>query len=368
MPAGLAAPRRLPRPQLPPASQGRSPGAGSPRSSPGDDVHPHARPPPLPSPLLTACTSAPTRTSAMINDFISKSDWSQVTWACPNPTGVPPLRQLASLRSGLGRAPRSRTLAGKGRTGPRATRTVYPLPVCWAAQSREQGLRLGEAGVGRRGPGPHPTWPPVSLAPPGGSGRLPVPIPAGRKRKGPPVLPAGVTVHPTRTGPLPPCGLWDRRRRAGFGGGGSWNEPQPSSGSHLQPGSATGSLVICWLCAQSWGLRGGLLHCSTLPRTCCPAAMTREAAAHHPREVPACRPRPRAGAPFPFQLLRALVLKRRWDVILGSAGARVKPLSHLHLLSSSEPGPAALRPPGRQAPRCHCPRGPGLGTAQGRSR
>lgn len=165
MPAGLAAPRRLPRPQLPPASQGRSPGAGSPRSSLGDDVHPHARPPPLPSPLLTACTRAPTRTSAMINDFISKSDWSQVTWACPNPTGVPPLRQLASLRSGLGRAPRSRTLAGKGGTGPRATRTVYPLPVCWAAQSREQGLRLGEAGVGRRGPGPHPTWPRVSGTP-----------------------------------------------------------------------------------------------------------------------------------------------------------------------------------------------------------
>lgn len=269
MPAGLAAPRRLPRPQLPPASQGRSPGAGSPRSSPGDDVHPHARPPPLPSPLLTACTRAPTRTSAMINDFISKSDWSQVTWACPNPTGVPPLRQLASLRSGLGRAPRSRTLAGKGRTGPRATRTVYPLPVSWAAQSREQGLRLGEAGVGRRGPGPHPTWPPVSLAPPGGSGRLPVPIPAGRKRKGPPVLPAGVTVHPTRTGPLPPCGLWDRRRRAGFREGGAGMNPS----HHLDPISSLDLLRALWLSAgcvpRAGGSEGGF---STVPLSLVPAA------------------------------------------------------------------------------------------------
>lgn len=34
----------------------------------------------------------------------------------------------------------------------------------------------------------------------------------------------------------------------------------------------------------------------------------------------------------------------------------------------SEPGLAALRPPGRQAARCHCPQGPGPGTALGQSR
>lgn len=69
--------------------------------------------------------------------------------------------------------------------------------------------------------------------------------------------------------------------------------------------------------------------------------MTREAAAHHPREVPACRPRPRAGAPFPFQLLRALVLKTGGT----SSWARLGPESSRFPTCVFFPAPSLARPP-----------------------
>lgn len=188
--------------------------------------------------------------------------------ACPNPTGVPPTRAAGQSAVWAGEGTPLKDPCWEGRDRPVGHQDGLPLPVSWAAQSREQGLRLGEAGVGCRGPGPHPTWPRVSLAPPGGNGRLPVPVPAGRKRKGPPVLPARVTVHPTRTGPLPPCGLQDRRGRAGFGEGGAGMNPS----HHLDPISSLDLPRALWSSAgcvpRAGGSEGGF---STVPLSLVPA-------------------------------------------------------------------------------------------------
>lgn len=165
---------------------------------------------------------------------------------------------------------------------------------------------------------------------------------------------------------------------AGFGEG-SRHEPPSSSGPH-PAWMAAGSLVMRWLsvCLKLGapggsctlpcpvpdtittvnGAVGAQLQHMTIPnspgrrpsytvgRLCrrgtwncwapgkpvgAQSCLARKASARHPMVVLACPPRPRAGAPFQFHLLRAAVLK--------TVGARVSPLSRLALLSRLQAWP-----------------------------
>lgn len=162
----------------------------------------------LPAPVL------PHTQSIMINDFIPKSGWDQVTYACPKPTWGPP-------PSG---ADRSTVWVEEGAAQPfpRRARQAHRAPRCHCIPSRcpghlrawrPEGLRLGDTGAGSQGPEPHTTGflqggPPTHTAPcasgipwrqqeaaspANAQNCIPVPILAGRERKGPPALPAGVT-------------------------------------------------------------------------------------------------------------------------------------------------------------------------------
>lgn len=198
---------------------------------------PHTCPPPLLAPCSLPPSSAPTRMSVMINGSIPKNGWKQVTWAYPSQMGS---RPSTAGRLGLGWGGGVPT--GKGLTGPgwgwgapgHSTPSSCPwLPRVW-------GCCWG-GGVGGRGPGLPPTWPLCLWHPcPSGRGRLPVPIPTGRKRKGPPVLPARVAAHPAGPGPLPACS----HNSSQIGGGGL-------DTSHcLDPLSSWDPLQAFWLLAS----------------------------------------------------------------------------------------------------------------------
>lgn len=171
--------------------------------------------------------------SVMINDSIPKNGWKQVTWAHPSQMGS---RPSTSGRLGLGWGGGShwegRNRPGVGGAPGRSTPSSCPwLPRAWGC--------CGGVGVWQ-GAWANTHLVPVPLAPPGGSGRLPVPIPTGRKRKGLPVLPARVAAHPTRPGPLPACSHSSSQIR----GGGL------DTSHRLEPLSSWDPLQAFWLLAS----------------------------------------------------------------------------------------------------------------------